>query len=489
MTDVNPMAIEKLGRNLTVEQLAKLHQVPILASLADEQLNCLENADQLHLRDGEIIAAQGETQHFFWVLLDGEIRVSQVDMDGHDNNLQVLPAGSAFGEVPLLANIPNNIDARSINDTYLLRLDESSFWMLMNACPDVRKAILGNMAIRLQKMQGLVVHQEKMASLGTLAAGLMHELNNPGAAARRAASQLRDNLMRLHALSARFTKIQMSQGQKECLLELQVHALAVKQPLLMNSLEQSDAEEALAEWMEGAQIENAWKLAPTLVSIGIDAAELQCARAEFPDSTFSDALSWLEAMVSSMQLVNTIEESIGRVGDLVHAVKSYAYEGKGKRQNLNVNDSIFATLVILGHKIREKQIVLEKDFAGDLPILVTDCSGLNQIWTNLLDNAIDAVPQKGRIKVRTWTETVEKEAGKQQKVIGISVTDNGPGIPSTCQWQIFDPFYTTKQVGVGTGLGLGIVHRIVEQFGGRILFSSEPGNTEFLVRLPSGSAA
>ncbi|WP_263381527.1 sensor histidine kinase [Granulicella arctica] len=488
MSESTLIADAKLGRELDADTVAKLRNVPILQSLAVDKLVCLENADNVYLKDAETVAVQGEVAHFFWILLDGELRVSQVTTEGHEMNMYVLPPGSAFGEVPLLANLPTAVNIRSVANTRLLRLDEDGFWTLMTACPEVRKAILGNMAMRIQKMQSIVIHQEKMASLGTLAAGLMHELNNPGAAARRAASQLRENLMRLHALSAKFTRIKMTQEQKECILDLQAYALSVKAPLRMNSLEQSDAEEALAEWMETAEIENAWKLAPTLVSIGIDAKGLMCAHSEFPAGEFSDALSWLEAMVSSMQLVATIEESIGRVSDLVHAVKSYAYEGKGQKQTLDVNDSIHATLVILGHKFREKEIVLEKDFAADLPLLNTECSGLNQIWTNLLDNAIDAVSQKGHIKIRTWTEVIEKDSTTSQKYIGISVTDNGSGIPIVCQRQIFDPFYTTKQVGVGTGLGLGIVHRIVEQFGGRILFSSEPGNTEFVVRLPTGTA-
>ncbi|NYF80582.1 ATP-binding protein [Granulicella arctica] len=480
--------INRIGTNIDPALLEKLHLVPILASLKNDQLVCLEDAEEIRLTDGEFVVQQGEIQHYFWILLEGDLRISQMMLDGNEMALHVLNAGSAFGEISLLANIPNSVQMRSLGNTHLLRLEEDGFWKLMTVCPEVRKAILGNMAMRLQKVQSVAVHQEKMASLGTLAAGLMHELNNPGAAARRAAAQLRENLLRLHALSSKFSQIELSRGQKECMRDLQEQALAMKEPLRMNSLEQSDAEEKLTEWMETANVENAWKLAPTLVSAGIDITELECARNEFPGEIFSDALSWLEALVSSMQLVGTIEESIGRVGDLVHAVKSYAYEGKGQRQTLNVNDSIHATLVILGHKFREKEIVLEKDFAQDLPLLNTEVSGLNQIWTNLLDNAIDAVSPKGRIKIRTWLESINGSGGNSRPYICISVTDNGSGIPITCQKEIFDPFYTTKQMGVGTGLGLGIVHRIVEQFGGRILFSSQPGNTEFVVRLPSGNA-
>jgi signal transduction histidine kinase len=459
----------------------KLRTVSILSTLNDEELRCLEGAEEITLQKDDLLVSQGEVAHYFWILLEGELRLLQTIADGKEMSLAPIPSGTAFGEVPLLSNTPNLMSVRAAEPARLLQFDEEAFWKLMTTCPGVRKSILGNMALRIQKLQSIAIQQEKMASLGTLAAGLMHELNNPGAAARRAASQLRENLMRMHELTAKFSRIELSHEQKQCMFDLQEHALAAKQPLHMNSLEQSDAEEALAEWMEQANIENAWKMAPTLVSIGIDAEELKCARQEFPDATFTDALSWLSALVSSMQLVNTIEESIGRVTDLVLAVKSYAYEGKGPRQTIDINNSIYATLIILGHKFSEKEIVIEKDLAADLPVFQAICSGLNQIWTNLLDNAIDAASPHGRIAVRTW---VEKTLNDGLPEICISISDNGSGIPAECQAHIFDPFYTTKPMGVGTGIGLGIVHRIVEQNGGTIRFASEPGDTEFVVRLP-----
>jgi signal transduction histidine kinase len=252
-------------------------------------------------------------------------------------------------------------------------------------------------------------------------------------------------------------------------------------PVTLGALDQTDAEEALADWMEAAQVEDSWRIAPTLVSVGINASTLECAKTSLNGPFFSDAINWLEALVSSMQLVGTIEESIGRVTELVAAVKSYAYEGRGgQKQELDINRSIIATLVVLGHKLREKQIVLSKDLAADLPHLHSDCTGLNQIWTNLLDNAIDASPQSGTITIKTWAE-----GSGADSAIYILVKDTGGGIPLEIQQRIFDPFYTTKPVGIGTGLGLGIVYRIVEQFGGTIRFTSAPGDTEFVVRLPN----
>jgi signal transduction histidine kinase len=468
--------------------LARLRAVPILATIPEQEIACLRDATEVRLAQGEFIAHQGEAAHFFWILLSGEARIFQAQPSGGGEiTMAVIPAGTALGEMQLLSNTPYAANTQTTEPSELLRFDEQQFWNIMTACPEVRKAILGNMAYRLQKFQSIVVQQEKMASLGALAAGLMHELNNPGAAAVRAAAQLRQNLLRMHRLTAKFSKANLNEEQKQCMFQLQEYALEKERPLRMNSLEQSDAEEALATWMENANVEDAWKLAPALVAIGIAADELECARAEFPGLYFSDALNWLEALVSSMQLVATIEESVGRVSDLVKAVKSYAYEGKGQKQAVDVNESLYATLVILAHKFRQKEIVLEKDFAANLPALQCECSGLNQVWTNLLDNAIDAVPQGGHIRIHTWEEETPADAKatrKPRRYLCIAIADDGPGIPLESQPRIFDPFYTTKAVGVGTGLGLGIVQRITEQYGGTVTFASEPGNTEFRVRLP-----
>ena len=477
-----PPTIDTLGPEL----LDKLRRVPILASLDEERLHCLDGVRHRTLEAGEVLIREGETVRLFWIVLSGTLDVLMRDGDSPPMHSYSMSDGSSFGEVPLLANIASAVEVRSTGKTDLLELEEEQFWTLMVTCPDVRRAILGNMAKRLEKMQRSAFQQEKMATLGTMAAGLMHELNNPGAAARRAASQLRENLMRLHQLGEKFTRLDLTRDQKDCMLDMQEHVLRQREQAPMSTLEQSDREEELAEWMESAEIADAWKLAPGLVSMGFKTSDLLCARSSFTPELFGDSLNWLDAMVSSQQLVSTIEESIGRVSDLVMAVKTYAYEGRGQKQTIDINKSIHATLVILGHKLREKEIVLKKSFGADLPRLETMCQGVNQIWTNLLDNAIDASQQGGRISIRTWSEHTPDTARTD---LCIEIVDRGSGIPLEAQPHIFDPFYTTKAAGVGTGLGLGIVGRIVEQFGGSIWFSSEPGMTEFVVRLPASENA
>ena len=474
------------------QTIALLHKVSILSSLNDADMHCLDGSRELFLEPGTALLHQGDQSRNFWMLLEGHLHLSHNDPDGRPQQVYAMEPGNSFGEVPLLAGTPAPANIIADDRCHLLELDEDQFWNLLTHCPEVRRAILANMAMRLAKVQSATFQQEKMVALGTLAAGLMHELNNPGTAARRASTQLRENLMRLHQLAAKFSRTEMSPDQKQCMFDLQDFALTSHPATSLSSLEQADAEDNLAQWLESAQIEDSWRIAPTLVSIGIDANRLQCAQAAFTGEVFSDALHWLEALVSSMQLVGTIEESIGRVTELVKAVKSYAYEGRGQKQELDVNQSIQNTLVILGHKLREKQIAVQKDLSSGLPVLHTQCQGLNQIWTNLLDNAIDAAPQGGRIAIKTWSEAhvsdgTSTDPSAAQQDLCILVSDNGSGVPLESQAHIFDSFYTTKPAGVGTGLGLGIVHRIVEQIGGTIRFSSMPGDTEFIVRLPAGN--
>ena len=197
-------------------RIARLRAVPILATVPEQEIRCLGDARELHLAEGEFIARQGDAAHCFWILLSGEMRIYQTLPDGREQILYSAPAGTAMGELPLLSNTPYAYSVRATEPCELLQFDEQQFWNIMTACPEVRKAILGNMAHRFQKFQSVVIQQEKMASLGTLAAGLMHELNNPGAAAVRAAAQLRANLMRMHQLTAKFSKASLNEEQKQC---------------------------------------------------------------------------------------------------------------------------------------------------------------------------------------------------------------------------------------------------------------------------------
>jgi len=460
-----------------VSLFPQLQKVPVFAGVAIEDLRCLGTVDLIRADAGVDLSDYSRSHRGFWILLEGELRLQKRHEDGELTQIAQLHAGETFGEIPLLMGKNPDAVVTLLQPSTVMYLREELFWNLMFSCPQVRIAVLGNMARRLQVFQSQELHREKLISLGTMAAGLMHELNNPGAAARRAASQMRENLSRLQQISLRLcSQDVMTTGQAECLRVLQERALQPHKASAMSSMDQADAEDELASWLEAHGIENSWKLAATLCGIGFDSGTLECAQHEFPGNTLSDPLNWMEALISSVQLVGTIEESVSRVTDLVGAVKKYAYEDKPQRHQVDVHDSIQSTLVILGHKFRQKELSVQKQFASGLPALSTCGVGLSQVWTNLLDNAIDASPQKGTVTVRTWVE------GDR---ICIAIGDEGDGIPEENRKLIFEPFFTTKPTGQGTGLGLDIVrHIVVDKFGGEIKLDSVPGKTEFTVRLP-----
>lgn len=475
MTDVQQSSrVEQVAAASLTRELQK---VPVFAGVSLEDLRCLDSVELIHAETGSDLAKIASTRRGFWILLEGELRLQKREADGDLLLIGQMTAGETFGEIPLLMGKSAEVVITVLKPCTAIYLREELFWNLMFACPQVRIGVLGNMARRLQMFQSQELHREKLISLGTMAAGLMHELNNPGAAARSAASAMRDNLSRLQQISLRMCGREvMTQAQTDCLRVLQEQALKPHKQQAMSSMDQADAEEQLESWLEEHGIENAWKLAPTLTGIGFNEQSLECAQHAFPGSTLSDPLNWMEALVSSVQLVGTIEESVSRVTDLVKAVKKYAYEDKPQRHQLDVHDSLQSTLVILGHKFRTKELTVEKVFAAGLPQLSTCGIGLSQVWTNLLDNAIDASPQKGVVRVRTW---VEGEA------VCIAIADQGPGIPEENRKLIFEPFFTTKPTGQGTGLGLDIVrHIVVDKFGGEIKLDTEPGRTEFTIKLP-----
>ncbi|HTZ89814.1 MAG TPA: ATP-binding protein [Alloacidobacterium sp.] len=466
------------ARKVSARELyPELHRIPTFAETSEQDLACLGDIEILEVPAGTVLYRSGEGPIYFWIVLQGELRAFKTDSDGAQIYINTVKEGDTFGEVTILVGhaVPS-ANCETVKDSILCRVQPENFWSLMATCPVVRKVVLENMSRRLEAYTALTLHREKLISLGTLAAGLMHELNNPGAAAKRAASQLRENMTRQQELSLRMSRAQLSPEQLECLVLLQEEVFGPPRPQTMSSLEQSDAEEALTEWLESIGVDNAWKMAPTLVAAGWTRGDIECAQTSFPPNVLSDALNWLEALISNVQLVGTIEESIARVTELVMAVKKYAYEDKNKQHKLDIHDTIQSTLTILGHKFRQKQITVEKQFAPGVPVLTTCGTGISQVWTNLLDNAIDASPEPGKIIVRTWMEN---------DWVCVGILDQGAGISPEHRAKVFEPFFTTKPIGIGTGLGLDIAHRVVTgHYGGQIGFTSEPGKTEFIVKLP-----
>jgi signal transduction histidine kinase len=317
---------------------------------------------------------------------------------------------------------------------------------------------------------------EKLATLGKLSAGMAHELNNPAAAAQRGAAQLQATFSHLQQTHLRLGELNLSDSQLESLLTLDELAQGrAKQPADMDSLARSDREDELETWLGERGVENAWAVAPTLVSLGYDDDALNTLVASFSVEQFCAVIGWLNDTYTIYSLLEEIGQGAGRISEIVKALKGYTYLDQAPIQTVDIHDGLDSTLVILRSKLKPGITVL-REYDANLPHIQARGSELNQVWTNLIDNAIGAMNGEGEITLRTSSD--------EQWVI-VEIEDNGSGIPEENLPNLFDPFFTTKAPGEGTGLGLNISHNIiVQKHQGRIDVTSQPGKTRFEVRLP-----
>ncbi len=451
-------------------------------TLTGEQLSWLSgHGRERYLRAGEHLFREHDPVDSFYVLLEGEIRILRVGGDGAEEAIATLAPGGFAGQLMALAGKTTRGRARAVVSSRVLEITADDFRRVVAAKPELADVFIATTTRRTRYTQAWMRQTEKLAALGKLSAGLAHELNNPAAAVGRSAGALAEVFESLPELAIGLSRSCRTPAQLELLTELQRRAAseAARSAAAPDSdpLALSDLEDEVALWLEECGVEGAWELAPSLVGAGLDTARLDEVAESFDAGSLGDVLRWLAATLAAAGLLGEIHRGASRISELVGAVKTYSHMDRAALREVDVHEGLESTLVMLGHKLKKGGVTVARDYDPSLPPISARAGELNQVWTNLLDNAVDAATDGGgRVAIRTSREN--------DRVL-VEVADDGPGIPAEVRDRIFEPFFSTKDVGEGTGLGLDIARRIVVgTHKGDIRVRSRPGDTRFQVRLP-----
>jgi signal transduction histidine kinase len=433
---------------------------------------------QLHL--GDPAAEQGQPSRAFRLVLEGALEAFAVDEQGRTEPVGMHEAPTWVGAIGVLTGGVSGVRMLAATEVTLAEVESEAFIELVLSQRPVFDRVMAQVRPVVSRITALESNRERLAALGAMAAGLTHELNNPAAAARRAAADLADALDVLGSTIGHFVESGVERGEAEQLVGLQREALAQRAGRTkLDALDAADAEDELLEALEELGAPEPWRLAEPLASAGVDSAWLQRVQALAGAATVP-ALQWVAASLTAQNLAGELAESTARMSALVGAVKSYAYMDRGELVEVDIHEGLETTLAVLGHKFKHAEIDVVRHYDRSLGKLTVYGGELNQVWTNLLDNAIQAVGEHGTITLTTALEG---------PCVRVDIADDGPGIPAEVSERIFEPFFTTKEVGQGTGLGLDAARRIVvERHRGSIEVDSEPGRTVFHVWLPVENA-
>jgi signal transduction histidine kinase len=456
---------------------SELLRVPAFADLPDDQITWfLSQSTELFFKAGETYLRQGDPADAMFVILEGQIEM-RGDLGG-EIILISLKSGDVTGALPFSRMKQFTVTGRTVTESRVLRFSAALFPELVQKMPELAKRLVGLMSDRIREITRIEQQRDRLAGLGKLSAGLAHELNNPASAAKRATSQLRGVLKKIKDASLELGRRELTPAQKSEIVELE-NALIQRDGPPPDPLTVSDLEEQIDSLLRSHGQSDLWQLAADLARKNAKPDVLESLFAALDADTARAALVRIGASLEIASLLDEIESSTARISDLVGAIKEYTHMDQAPLQNVDIVKSLESTLTILNHKLK-RGVVVQRDYQGT-PLLVNSFgSELNQVWTNIIDNAIDAMGGKGELRIRTYRDL---------NCVVVEIGDNGPGISREVEPHIFEPFFTTKGVGQGTGLGLDTVQRIVKKHRGSIQVLSKPGDTRFHVSLPLADAA
>lgn len=460
---------------LCIEDLLGLE---LFQSLPAKRLDWIcERAEEILLKSGEVLLREGDPPRGFLVLAAGRAGITRRS-DGVEIPIGQLEAPSFFGEVPVLTDEPIMVTFRGLTDCRIYEISSQDFREVMHECRDFERIIFRTVQRRLRGLESFIQTREKMAALGTLTAGLAHELNNPAAALVRVLRNVPEALLELQRMNLVYGQQQVDEAHTQQWLKVRDEGYETILNHQPDSLAVSEREERLLEWLEAYGVDNAWKLTEPLAIAGVETKTLEQLIERWRDNQTELRDMGIRWLALSFDVINMIASGLRgaeRISELVQSMKSYTYMDQGAQQIVDIHQGLEDTLRLFSSRLSQG-LEIRRYYDPLLPKILAYGSELNQVWTNLIDNAITAMNGSGRLEIST---------AHSDDSIRVQFTDSGCGIPAEIQSRVFEPFFTTKSVGQGSGLGLDVVRRIVENHHqGTVLLSSQPGQTTFTIWLP-----